>query len=176
MIELIMSWMLNNDYLEILRAHVRILQKSQENGQNRTNTDTGTDRVHKSRKFLAKDKIGQLMIGSKEGTGSFGASNRLEDLESSFSCYKYKHPFTHKGASRSKKYGSKNRVLAGFGIGGKSEKEKVYKLGVSEGGEMIKVVSKSWSLSRKVGCGRDEKSLLGMISPSPLLFQVEREA
>ncbi|GJS39138.1 hypothetical protein Tco_0564181 [Tanacetum coccineum] len=33
---------------------VRILQKSQENGQNRTNTDTGTDRVHKSRKFLAK--------------------------------------------------------------------------------------------------------------------------
>ncbi|GKB71006.1 reverse transcriptase domain-containing protein [Tanacetum coccineum] len=35
---------------------VRILQKSQENGQNRTNTDTGTDRVHKSRKFLAKAK------------------------------------------------------------------------------------------------------------------------
>ncbi|GJW87906.1 putative ribonuclease H-like domain-containing protein, partial [Tanacetum coccineum] len=30
------------------------MQKSQENGQNRTNTDTGTDRVHKSRKFLAK--------------------------------------------------------------------------------------------------------------------------
>ncbi|GJY70035.1 reverse transcriptase domain-containing protein [Tanacetum coccineum] len=36
------------------RRKVRILQKSQENGQNRTNTDTGTDRVHKSRKFLAK--------------------------------------------------------------------------------------------------------------------------
>ncbi|GKB76085.1 hypothetical protein Tco_0942980 [Tanacetum coccineum] len=35
---------------------VRILQKSQENGQNRTNMDTGTDRVHKSREFLA---IGQ---------------------------------------------------------------------------------------------------------------------
>ncbi|GKE32577.1 hypothetical protein Tco_1451899, partial [Tanacetum coccineum] len=33
---------------------VRILQKSQENGQNRTNTDTGTDRVHKSLEFLAK--------------------------------------------------------------------------------------------------------------------------
>ncbi|GJY41560.1 hypothetical protein Tco_0428830, partial [Tanacetum coccineum] len=33
---------------------VRIVQKSQENGQSRTNTDTGTDRVHKSRKFLAK--------------------------------------------------------------------------------------------------------------------------
>ncbi|GKC47277.1 hypothetical protein Tco_1064999, partial [Tanacetum coccineum] len=43
------------------------------------------------------DKIGQLMIGSKEGTRSFGASNRLEDLESSFSYYKYKHPLTHKG-------------------------------------------------------------------------------
>ncbi|GJU37444.1 reverse transcriptase domain-containing protein [Tanacetum coccineum] len=35
---------------------VRILQKSQENGQNRTNTDTGTGRVHKSRKFLAKEE------------------------------------------------------------------------------------------------------------------------
>ncbi|GJV09500.1 zinc finger, CCHC-type containing protein [Tanacetum coccineum] len=33
---------------------VRILQKSQENGQNRTNTNTGTDRVYKSREFLAK--------------------------------------------------------------------------------------------------------------------------
>ncbi|GKA73174.1 retrovirus-related pol polyprotein from transposon TNT 1-94 [Tanacetum coccineum] len=31
-------------------SEVRILQKSKENGQNRTNTDTGTDRVHKSRK------------------------------------------------------------------------------------------------------------------------------
>ncbi|GKB85776.1 hypothetical protein Tco_0958048 [Tanacetum coccineum] len=30
------------------------------------------------------------------------------------------------------KYGSKNRVLAGFGIGGKSGKEKVYKLAVTE--------------------------------------------
>ncbi|GJV85695.1 hypothetical protein Tco_1525593 [Tanacetum coccineum] len=34
---------------------VRIVQKSQENGQNRTNTDTGMDRVHKSQKFLAKE-------------------------------------------------------------------------------------------------------------------------
>ncbi|GKA82311.1 hypothetical protein Tco_0789059, partial [Tanacetum coccineum] len=34
--------------------NVRILQKSQENGQNRTNTGTGTDRVLKSREFLAK--------------------------------------------------------------------------------------------------------------------------
>ncbi|GKE94550.1 hypothetical protein Tco_1579405 [Tanacetum coccineum] len=30
------------------------IAKSQENGQNRTNTYTGTDRVHKSQKFLAK--------------------------------------------------------------------------------------------------------------------------
>ncbi|GJR96178.1 reverse transcriptase domain-containing protein [Tanacetum coccineum] len=37
-----------------LPPKVQIMQKSQENGQNRTNTDTGTDRVHKSRKFLAK--------------------------------------------------------------------------------------------------------------------------
>ncbi|GJW77702.1 hypothetical protein Tco_0139384 [Tanacetum coccineum] len=35
-------------------SKVRIMQKSQENGQNQTNTDTGTDRVHKSQKFLAK--------------------------------------------------------------------------------------------------------------------------
>ncbi|GJT60667.1 hypothetical protein Tco_1004200 [Tanacetum coccineum] len=33
---------------------VRILQKSQENGQSRTNTDTRTDRVHKSRGFDSK--------------------------------------------------------------------------------------------------------------------------
>ncbi|GJU39434.1 hypothetical protein Tco_1192391 [Tanacetum coccineum] len=42
-----------------LPPKVRILQKSQENGQNRTNTDTGTDRVHKSRKFLAKGQQSQ---------------------------------------------------------------------------------------------------------------------
>ncbi|GJR01782.1 hypothetical protein Tco_0524766 [Tanacetum coccineum] len=42
------------DYLQQFKKLVRIMQKSQENGQNRTNTDTGTDRVHKSRKFLAK--------------------------------------------------------------------------------------------------------------------------
>ncbi|GJT37505.1 retrovirus-related pol polyprotein from transposon TNT 1-94 [Tanacetum coccineum] len=42
-----------NDLKELLKT-VRILQKSQENGQNRANTNTGTDRVHKSRKFLAK--------------------------------------------------------------------------------------------------------------------------
>ncbi|GJZ87065.1 hypothetical protein Tco_0658675 [Tanacetum coccineum] len=33
---------------------VRIMQISQENGQNRTNTDTGTDRVYKSREFDSK--------------------------------------------------------------------------------------------------------------------------
>ncbi|GJW87048.1 shikimate O-hydroxycinnamoyltransferase [Tanacetum coccineum] len=40
---------------------VRILQKSQENGQNRTNTDTGTDRVYKSRGFDSKK--GQKLDG-----------------------------------------------------------------------------------------------------------------
>ncbi|GJX25366.1 hypothetical protein Tco_0231662 [Tanacetum coccineum] len=40
------------------QAKVRILQKSQENGQNRTNTDTGMERVHKSRDFLAKGSLG----------------------------------------------------------------------------------------------------------------------
>ncbi|GKA03212.1 hypothetical protein Tco_0675993, partial [Tanacetum coccineum] len=40
--------------LKSVKPKVRILQKSQENGQNRTNTNTGTDRVHKSREFLAK--------------------------------------------------------------------------------------------------------------------------
>ncbi|GKB97175.1 hypothetical protein Tco_0983312 [Tanacetum coccineum] len=38
------------------RVKVRILQKSQENGQIRTNTNTGTDRVYKSQKFLAKEQ------------------------------------------------------------------------------------------------------------------------
>ncbi|GJX90601.1 hypothetical protein Tco_0343927 [Tanacetum coccineum] len=33
---------------------VQILQKSQENGQNRTNTDTGMERVHKSQEFDSK--------------------------------------------------------------------------------------------------------------------------
>ncbi|GJW33017.1 hypothetical protein Tco_0053049 [Tanacetum coccineum] len=37
------------------------------------------------------------------------------------------------------KYGSKNRVLAGFGIGGKSGKEKVYKLGC--------VTERGWKLN-----------------------------
>ncbi|GJW07189.1 hypothetical protein Tco_1569612, partial [Tanacetum coccineum] len=33
---------------------VRILQKSQENGQSRTNTDTGKEREHKSRENAIK--------------------------------------------------------------------------------------------------------------------------
>ncbi|GJT41858.1 hypothetical protein Tco_0941723 [Tanacetum coccineum] len=37
-----------------LECFVRIMQKSQENGQNWTNTDTGTDRVFKSRGFDSK--------------------------------------------------------------------------------------------------------------------------
>ncbi|GJZ11808.1 hypothetical protein Tco_0546567 [Tanacetum coccineum] len=37
---------------------VRILQKSQESGQSLANTNTRTDRVHKSREFLAKVNLG----------------------------------------------------------------------------------------------------------------------
>ncbi|GKD71706.1 hypothetical protein Tco_1325796, partial [Tanacetum coccineum] len=36
------------------QERVRIMQKSQENGQNWTNTNTRMERVHKSREFLAK--------------------------------------------------------------------------------------------------------------------------
>ncbi|GJY65229.1 hypothetical protein Tco_0467467, partial [Tanacetum coccineum] len=38
----------------VIEAEVRIMQKLQENGQNRTNTDTGTEIVHKSQKFSSK--------------------------------------------------------------------------------------------------------------------------
>ncbi|GKF73933.1 hypothetical protein Tco_0220265, partial [Tanacetum coccineum] len=37
-----------------VKSEVWILQKSQENGQNQTNTDTGTDRVYKSRENAFK--------------------------------------------------------------------------------------------------------------------------
>ncbi|GKB84610.1 hypothetical protein Tco_0956882 [Tanacetum coccineum] len=66
----------NSDVL----SEVRILQKSQENGQNRTNTDTGTDRVHKSRKFLAK---GYPMIERIQGQRSNPRGACEEDLEAS---------------------------------------------------------------------------------------------
>ncbi|GJT95558.1 reverse transcriptase domain-containing protein [Tanacetum coccineum] len=45
-----------------LPPKVRILQKSQENGQNRANTNMGTDRVHKSWKFLAKGQQSQPWV------------------------------------------------------------------------------------------------------------------
>ncbi|GKC58331.1 hypothetical protein Tco_1085929 [Tanacetum coccineum] len=37
-------------------------------------------------------KIEEPMIARNEGFGSNGESNKLEDLEASFSGYKYKHP------------------------------------------------------------------------------------
>ncbi|GJW17580.1 reverse transcriptase domain-containing protein [Tanacetum coccineum] len=50
-------------------GEVRMLQKPQENGQNRTNTDMGKERVQKSQKFLAngqlKVKLGQLVNHKK---------------------------------------------------------------------------------------------------------------
>ncbi|GJR61739.1 reverse transcriptase domain-containing protein [Tanacetum coccineum] len=50
-----------------LPPKVRIMQKSQENGQNRTNTDTGTDRVHKSREIAINDSSAMYNV-SKIGT------------------------------------------------------------------------------------------------------------
>ncbi|GJW92886.1 putative ribonuclease H-like domain-containing protein [Tanacetum coccineum] len=47
------------------------MQKSQENGQNRTNTDTGTDRVHKSRKFLAKVVQTRSKVNKSSGAHAF---------------------------------------------------------------------------------------------------------
>ncbi|GKD40010.1 hypothetical protein Tco_1260217 [Tanacetum coccineum] len=40
-----------DEFTDLQCDYVQILKKSQENGQNRTNTDTGTDRVHKSREI-----------------------------------------------------------------------------------------------------------------------------
>ncbi|GJW87108.1 hypothetical protein Tco_0162448 [Tanacetum coccineum] len=45
--------------------------------------------------FDPTDARWDLMIGSKEGPGSFGASNKLGNLEASLSNYKYKHPHPH---------------------------------------------------------------------------------
>ncbi|GJX56131.1 hypothetical protein Tco_0286028 [Tanacetum coccineum] len=57
------------------------------------------------------------------------------------------------GNLKSSKYGSKNRVLAGFGIGGKSGKEKVYKLGCDrERLKMIKGCQKPGHLAARLGC------------------------
>ncbi|GJS04707.1 reverse transcriptase domain-containing protein [Tanacetum coccineum] len=47
-----MDWLVKHD-----AVIVWILQKSQENGQNRTNTDTGTDRVHKSLSSKRSSKV-----------------------------------------------------------------------------------------------------------------------
>ncbi|GKD59012.1 hypothetical protein Tco_1296521 [Tanacetum coccineum] len=43
------------------KSQVRILQKSQENGQSRTNTDTGKERMYKSRGFIVEGP----MVNSK---------------------------------------------------------------------------------------------------------------
>ncbi|GKA57648.1 reverse transcriptase domain-containing protein [Tanacetum coccineum] len=48
--------------LIILGWNVRIMQISQDNGQNRTNTDTGTDRVYKSRGFDNKKGQKSTMV------------------------------------------------------------------------------------------------------------------
>ncbi|GKA96061.1 reverse transcriptase domain-containing protein [Tanacetum coccineum] len=62
-------------------AKVRILQKSQENGQNWTNTNTGTDRVHKSRKFLAKGTDISKITRKPSKTGKHGHEKRKSTKE-----------------------------------------------------------------------------------------------
>ncbi|GJZ00737.1 hypothetical protein Tco_0518166 [Tanacetum coccineum] len=69
------------DEEEFVEFKVRILQKSQENGQNWTNTDTGTDRVLKSWEFLAK--TGYPMIERIQGQRSNPRGACEEDLEAS---------------------------------------------------------------------------------------------
>ncbi|GKA67630.1 integrase, catalytic region, zinc finger, CCHC-type containing protein [Tanacetum coccineum] len=53
-------------------SNVRILQKSQENGQNRTNTDTGKEREYKSRENAIKE-IDELIAYVSEKTYAYGA-------------------------------------------------------------------------------------------------------
>ncbi|GJZ56688.1 retrovirus-related pol polyprotein from transposon TNT 1-94 [Tanacetum coccineum] len=59
---------------------VRILQKSQENGQNRTNTNTGTDRVYKSRETKVQAgrfrRNGEAHIGRRPQDGDRGYLKR----------------------------------------------------------------------------------------------------
>ncbi|GKB89237.1 hypothetical protein Tco_0961509 [Tanacetum coccineum] len=56
---------------------VRILQISQENGQNRTNTDTGTEkRIQEPEECYQRAKIREPMIEKNEGEGLIRASNR----------------------------------------------------------------------------------------------------
>ncbi|GKB31015.1 hypothetical protein Tco_0870416 [Tanacetum coccineum] len=64
--------------------HVRILQKSQENGQNRTNTDTGTDRLYKSRENAFKVNQSQLIvnIGQLPGDKTFQNSQNALNVKS----------------------------------------------------------------------------------------------
>ncbi|GJV37811.1 reverse transcriptase domain-containing protein [Tanacetum coccineum] len=75
-------------FKEDLPPKVRILQKLQENRQNRTNTDTGMERVHKNRKFSSKDfdltaKTGYPMIERIQRQRSNPRGVCEEDLEAS---------------------------------------------------------------------------------------------
>ncbi|GJS04903.1 hypothetical protein Tco_0321411 [Tanacetum coccineum] len=56
---------IDREDLETLWKLVRIMQISQENGQNRTNTDTGTDRVYKSRGFDNKKGQKSTMVNKR---------------------------------------------------------------------------------------------------------------
>ncbi|GJU34880.1 reverse transcriptase domain-containing protein [Tanacetum coccineum] len=64
---------------------VRILQKSQENGQNRTNTDTGTEEHTKSRENAIKSQQWSTQVNLQPGLK--GACAEAKDLEASLDSY-----------------------------------------------------------------------------------------
>ncbi|GJT52205.1 hypothetical protein Tco_0978362 [Tanacetum coccineum] len=69
---------------------VWIMQISQENGQNRTNTDTGTDRVYKSRENAFKVGLSSRIESSEdEGLGEEDASKqgRIDDIDANEDIY-----------------------------------------------------------------------------------------
>ncbi|GJR53995.1 reverse transcriptase domain-containing protein [Tanacetum coccineum] len=58
---------------------VRILQKSQENGQNRTNTDTGKEREYKSRENAIKDTFYDALNANDQDSLNFAAGGNFLD-------------------------------------------------------------------------------------------------
>ncbi|GJQ98677.1 ribonuclease H-like domain-containing protein [Tanacetum coccineum] len=84
-------WLRNLLHL-VATGQVRILQKSKENGQNRTITDTGTE--------LSVQKPGECYQRANDWKndwpGLMGVYNRLRGLEASPRQYKYKQGLIHK--------------------------------------------------------------------------------
>ncbi|GJR46410.1 reverse transcriptase domain-containing protein [Tanacetum coccineum] len=62
-------------------CEVRILQKSQENGQNRTNTDTGKEREYKSRRIQKELKVVEPQKSSLKYATSYEPKVELPEVE-----------------------------------------------------------------------------------------------